>query len=139
MFDKRRLKRRSHLNTEYFTIKGKFYCKIIEVHDVNTFTIIMKPFKSEGFFKFKARLDRVQANANNYLEDRVRSKRICDIIKCETFHKILSFDVDRLDSDGSLVGDIQINDQSLSSWLVDSGYAEESVPSISGSYKEPIE
>ena len=122
---KRRLKKCNEQNTERFTIKGTFYCKIVDIIECHIYSIIMSPFNNTDFSIYKFKINDVKCMdvySQNSLESK-SAKRICDSIRFKTFNTLYKIVVLGIDNQGYVFGDIYIDDAPMSKWLVENNYA----------------
>ena len=115
MFAKLRLKKYNQQNTPVFTIKGTFYCKIVDTVSGNMYRIIMSPFGNSQHFQFTVYLKQIKCPSHD--------RDICETIRFKTFNKILQINATGIDAHGCVLGEIITEDGPLSKWMVDNDYA----------------
>jgi len=134
----------SNENTPYFSLDGvECLCKCINVYDGDTITVILKPDGFPDFFKFKIRLDGIDAPEIRTKNDVEKQNAILvrDFLRSMILNKIINIKCGKYDKYGRILATIKLQDseKTINDILIEKKYAIKYDGGTKKSYIEPIE
>lgn len=114
---------------ERFNLAGTYSCKVINVYDGDTITVVFNPFPDSSLskdYKFSIRLAGIDTpelrDKNKVIKE--YAKKIKSILENLILNKTCKLEVlEKFDKYGRILGIIYYNDLNINNYLVEKGYA----------------
>ena len=114
-------------NTPRFTIKGKYYGKVVKVYDGDSISVVMNPFGQSKPHLFSVRLGGIDTPEirGGTEHERVAATVVQRVLEKKILDHMLTVNCQGLDKYGRVLADIQMKGISINAWLKVAGLAKE--------------